>query len=512
MPRKRRPANAWILPVALLISAGFSSSAHADVGPLWTDRELTSFSALILTGRVVDVTAAWDTTAGGIYTYVVLEVGEVLKGAVPARRITVKQLGGYVGSLGFRVHDQATFSVGEDVLVFLERRPRDATLYTSAMWQGKWMLQRDRAGERIVTRRDPSASHARVAQHQHRRRFADLLTLIRASSAGSGNNVNEWINYAPAEARLTLGDAEQPSFTLLGPARWREPDADMPVRIDAQFGGQPGLPGQGFAEMLAAVSLWNRAGARIQLAPSTLRAGRCSTELDGDVRIQISFMDPCGEISDSGGIIAIGGGWYRDTETMVVNGQTFYRFLQGDIINNDSALALQYLTRSRCFQDIQTHELGHVLGLNHSDQFTAMMFPLLDGSCTTGSLESPPGGSRSGRLGADDIAGLQFIYPPAARPAAPTNLTFAVAGTTVTLNWTAGPGPRAGVDFVIEVGSSPGASDLATFITNTTSFTVACVPRGIYFVRVRARSSSGTSSSSDEVKITLEMSGGCQVE
>jgi hypothetical protein len=89
-------------------------------------------------------------------------------------------------------------------------------------------------------------------------------------------------------------------------------------------------------------------------------------------------------------------------------------------------------------------------------------------------------------------------------PAAPTNLTASVAGSSVTLRWSA---PQDGtVDtYVIEAGSASGLADLATVNTGTatTIFSAAGVHAGTYFVRVGAGNAAGTSGPSNETVVVL---------
>src|SRR5712692_4759414 len=141
------------LSLAVCALAIAASVARADIAPAWSDDQLAQFSSAIVSGRVTDVSVGRDVQTGAIYTYVTLAVDEALKGDVPERTIVIKELGGLIGNTGLAVAEQALFSRGEDVLVFLETRPRDGTLYTTALWQGKWTLGRDGAtGERIAER------------------------------------------------------------------------------------------------------------------------------------------------------------------------------------------------------------------------------------------------------------------------------------------------------------------------------------------------------------------------
>ena len=124
--------------------------AYADAAPKWTDAQLVGFSDVILRGRVARVAVAKDEAAGSIYTYVSLDVAEVLKGSIADSRVTIKQLGGRVGQTALQIAGQPTFEAGEDVLVFLEVRPRDHTLTTTAQWQGKFTITAAPAGSLAI--------------------------------------------------------------------------------------------------------------------------------------------------------------------------------------------------------------------------------------------------------------------------------------------------------------------------------------------------------------------------
>jgi hypothetical protein len=93
---------------------------------------------------------------------------------------------------------------------------------------------------------------------------------------------------------------------------------------------------------------------------------------------------------------------------------------------------------------------------------------------------------------------------------APTTLTAAVSGSSVTLSWAAPIGGCAPTGYVIQAGSAPGLSDLANFSTGSlaTSFSAAGVGAGTYYVRVRAATGAGTSGPSNEVSFT---NGSCPV-
>lgn len=416
MKRFQQRSCVLLLASMLMIVA---TAATASIGPKWSDQQLTDFSDVILTGQVLEVRSGWDPNVDTIYTYVTVHVDEVLKGAIGSNRITIKQLGGVVDELGLAIADQPTFAAGEEVLLFLEVRPRDGTLYTSALWQGKWLIETT-SGPRVAVRKDPGDGGI-----VERRDLAALTATVRG--AGPDFDAASSFQIEPQEAVLA-----EP-FVLISPTDPFRYFFSPPV--DVQAGGQPGLAGGGFTQIAAAVGRWNAAGSSFQYAAGVGTIGpRCRSSFLGNSRITISFMDPCAEISDSGGILAIGGSYFNPSSGTVVNGVTFRTALEGFVVNNDSATALNFLTNSGCFTDIELHELGHVLGLGHSADNTAIMFA----SVSFATCSANPNG-RS--LGADDVAGAQFIYPSTGNPPGQPTVVSAVANAGIlTVTWTSGGG------------------------------------------------------------------------
>jgi hypothetical protein len=69
-------------------------------------------------------------------------------------------------------------------------------------------------------------------------------------------------------------------------------------------------------------------------------------------------------------------------------------------------------------EDIAAHEFGHALGLGHSTLSGATMYPSVS-SCNTSNRT----------LHADDVAGVEWLYPPRSTPpAAPTGLRTITSG------------------------------------------------------------------------------------
>jgi hypothetical protein len=88
-------------------------------------------------------------------------------------------------------------------------------------------------------------------------------------------------------------------------------------------------------------------------------------------------------------------------------------------------------------------------------------------------------------------------------PLPPSGLSAVVNGSTVALNWRAS---STGGSYVIEAGSVPGASDLASFDTQSpaTSYTAFGVGNGTYYVRLRGTNSCGArSTASNEIPVNV---------
>jgi hypothetical protein len=79
------------------------------------------------------------------------------------------------------------------------------------------------------------------------------------------------------------------------------------------------------------------------------------------------------------------------------------------------------------------------------------------------------------------------------------------------LNWLAPTSADPATSYIIEAGSSSGATNIAVFDTGTaaTTLTVTGVPSGTYFVRVRAQNTAGSSAPSNEIVLTVGVSAPC---
>ena len=86
-------------------------------------------------------------------------------------------------------------------------------------------------------------------------------------------------------------------------------------------------------------------------------------------------------------------------------------------------------------------------------------------------------------------------------PQTPTGLVDRGSGAVVDLRWNASAGGYAATGYVIEAGSAPGLSDLATLAVGSVTRFVTTPPPGVYYVRVRAINRRGPSGPSNEIVV-----------
>jgi Matrixin len=472
----RRPLFA-VYVLALALSLANRPSAQV-IPPQLLD--LADASSIVLTGRISSVSVQQD--AGGIYTYATVAVTEVLKGEVRDTEVVVKQLGGTLADIGLYIADQASFAPSEDVLLFLNARPRDGTLYVVGLSRGKWQILPDlQTGGSVAL-----SGSERVA-------VDDALR----STVGSSQPHAADYTALPQELQVVA-----PSFTFIpgsegGPARWHEADDGGRIPVDYQT-IPGGLPGGGSNQLDAALGSWNGVGTRLQLDRGASGSAVCpASNFTGNGRIALYWNDPCGEVSDSdSATFGLGGGFFTPGFQKTINGVTFNKFLQGLAILNNVG---PHLSTAACLQDAVTHVLGHAVGFGHSSNSGAVMFATLRPGCSSGSAG----------LGSDDIDGLRFIYPAVASgghpPNAPTAIASSVVLDSVTLSWSPATTGGPAQSFTIEASYGPGQPVIATLNTTnaTPSLVVGGVQPGSYFVRVQARNALGTSAFSPGTTVTV---------
>ena len=273
------------LGCAVVLAAWFGLASPASASLRVSDDVLARSSAAAVQGRVVATSAHWDADADTIYTFVTIDVAASWGLDGQPARVVVKQLGGIVGGTAFVVGGQAQFTVGEDVLVFLDVRPRDHTLSVSGLEQGKWILDGAATSAVRETRgSDPAAVVAR--EYRTTTALQSLVALAGSRVRATGAVLEPAVPVAaPGSGRDT------PLYTLLTtqPARWHQADTATPVYVDTQAGGHPQFAGGGLTQLSNAAAIWSAAGS-LRLVNGVSRSARCFSNSENDSRDRKSVV------------------------------------------------------------------------------------------------------------------------------------------------------------------------------------------------------------------------------
>jgi hypothetical protein len=134
------------LGVSVLALALLAPLADATQVIYRTPRQLGEDAALVVDGRVTNVRAYWNETQSKIFTEATVHVGGTHKGDAGST-VRIVQLGGVVDNVRMTVHGALQWTVGEEVLLFLE--PSVPGAYQVAGFsQGKYRIERDRRSGR----------------------------------------------------------------------------------------------------------------------------------------------------------------------------------------------------------------------------------------------------------------------------------------------------------------------------------------------------------------------------
>ena len=129
----------------LTLTAGATQILYKSIEDL--GRESTS----VVQGNVVGINSFWNETRTKIFTETVIAVEETYKGT-EAGEVIILQLGGVVDNVRVTVHGALQWSLGEEVVVFLEPY-REGKFLVSGFSQGKFQVERDKStGQATISR------------------------------------------------------------------------------------------------------------------------------------------------------------------------------------------------------------------------------------------------------------------------------------------------------------------------------------------------------------------------
>ena len=417
---KHAGVKSLFLVISLLAVA---HSALATTAIISSDDDMVIGARAILRGKVVAIESSFDEQNSRIYTYITVKVREVLKGQIAERRIVLKELGGQVGDRTSVIYGNPQFKKGEKVLLYLDTWA-DGSLRTYQMFLGKFNIVSDpTTGNEIAVRSSPDENttvlkhqlhgHSAPGQSTERQTLSRYIRMVRNRLAANWERsvqfeaeayANKPLLAEPTEYGSIAGKGDiSPDFSFLGPFRFFEPDSGQPVsvRLNPDPSSEPGVPQVTLnsADVAAAGNAWsNVSGCALQMSYGG-PLDQCYIS-SGTPAVHVVSNNCDGRNGPSpgcAGILAWGGVSQTGALTRTINGTTFRQTIQGFVSMNPWAACSFGVSCN--VREILTHEIGHALGLGHSQFSDATMaaFAHFDGRCAS--------------IRTDDADGIRAIYP-----------------------------------------------------------------------------------------------------
>ena len=353
-----------------------ATSARAATFLIPTDRELVKAAKAIVVATAGE-SAGRRAPGGWLETVTALHVDEAIKGPVAdGETIQVTELGGKLGSLGYLVPGSPTYAPGERVLLFLDTNARGEWV-SKAMAIGKFSLR----GDRLLRAQLCGWNYDGTAHDEPVRSREKFLGFVRDVARGAQGKEDYVIARVSASGDVSAAAPPPSSYVL----RWNGAQGNLGIRwnrfpapvVFYSHGTQPGAISGGVVGAQRALSAWTNDGGSniVYTYGGTTAIGSAGFSGNtGDGTNVILFNDPAEEIPGafngvSGDVLGIGGGWFDDASianTHNFGGERFYTIFEADLVLQNGLFGAG--VSGNGFDHLVTHELGHTLGIRHSDE------------------------------------------------------------------------------------------------------------------------------------------------
>lgn len=414
--------------LATIASLAASAACAVAFLPL-SDAALRTRADVIVHGVVVSTHSAAD-ALGRAESISVIHPVDVLKGRLPGD-LVLHQLGGTLpdGS-ALDVGGRPEYEPGTQVLVFAIARP-EGDYQTAEMLLGKFEIFRDASGTLYALPALAGTDAKRAAEFQPlpggtadaRRGKPDfgpareLVAIKRFLREESARRDPDALPVGKLQRVRDAGIASAATLKWSILSRgWRWNNGATAAWV---LDGSANVAGGGITEAAEAIAAWTD--------DPSIRIAYTLTADSGANRIHLSAAtSPCGWdacIDETGGVMGCGAPtgagshvWRGDTYTTITAGEVWLR-----------PYCTPGVFSTAVMQSVLGHELGHTLGLGHSDEAISPHDVCIGDEHDAIMLSASTGGTT---LGSDDTDALRWLYGDAANSCGVTTLSVTVGGTS----------------------------------------------------------------------------------